>query len=173
MSEETYNVEAILAERYNRRQRRKEWKVKWEGWGMKDCTWEPIENLETNLVWLEWKATKRKESVSIKGSKRKRKEKTESRKKKKIVYDSDSDSDSDFNGDTFAEKRISIPCEKNGTSDKTKAPSRADVYGLHRWIWTFEFYPSFRKHGRYRFQRDQNRPRANERAPITSSGRDF
>lgn len=80
-----YNVEAILSERYNRRTQQREWKVKWEGWDdPKDCTWEPLENLKTNLVWLEWKAQKRKERNSVKVSKRKRKETTDPRKKKKI-----------------------------------------------------------------------------------------
>lgn len=90
---------------------------------MKDCTWEPIENLETNLVWLEWKATKRKESVSIKGSKRKRKEKTGSRKKKKIVYDSNSDSDSDFTATPLRKREYPSRAKKTEPVTKRKLPA--------------------------------------------------
>lgn len=52
--EEEYIVEAILKRRYNEMQKRYEWKVKWEGWDMGNCTWEPIENLEHNTVFLSY-----------------------------------------------------------------------------------------------------------------------
>lgn len=41
---ETYIVEKILAKKKINGVNK--YKIKWEGWDMKDCTWEPIEHLE-------------------------------------------------------------------------------------------------------------------------------
>merc|ERR1712196_650574 len=54
MGDEEYIVEAILNRRYNEIKKRYEWRVKWEGWDMDNCTWEPIENLEHNTVFLSY-----------------------------------------------------------------------------------------------------------------------
>lgn len=42
--EEVFEVEAILDYRVN--EGKEEFKVKWKGFSMKDCTWEPSINLE-------------------------------------------------------------------------------------------------------------------------------
>ena len=44
MSDKLYNVEKILERRINNG--RIEYKIKWEGYAMAECTWEPIVNLE-------------------------------------------------------------------------------------------------------------------------------
>ena len=46
MSEgEFYNIEKILDKRINNG--KVEYKIKWEGYSMSECTWEPMKNLET------------------------------------------------------------------------------------------------------------------------------
>jgi hypothetical protein len=44
-SHEEWEAEEIIAERYNKRRKRKEWLVKWKGFGAEQNTWEPAENL--------------------------------------------------------------------------------------------------------------------------------
>lgn len=48
--EDYYQVEKIL----DKKKYKGVWKykVKWEGWSMNDCTWEPIENLEGQAMFL-------------------------------------------------------------------------------------------------------------------------
>jgi hypothetical protein len=46
--EEEYVVEEIVAERENKRRRRPEYLVKWEGYPREDMTWEPADNLKDN-----------------------------------------------------------------------------------------------------------------------------
>jgi hypothetical protein len=48
-----YEVEAILAKRYNKRKRRDEWRVKWKGYGPEQNTWEPQDHLQNALTRLE------------------------------------------------------------------------------------------------------------------------
>jgi hypothetical protein len=43
---EEYEVEEILRSRLNKRSKRKEWLVKWKGYGAEHNTWEPIAHLE-------------------------------------------------------------------------------------------------------------------------------
>ena len=43
-----HKVERILEERYNKKRKRKEWLVKWDGFSTKEATWEPFENLDGN-----------------------------------------------------------------------------------------------------------------------------
>jgi len=45
---EVHKVERILEERYNKKRKRKEWLVKWDGFSRKEATWEPFENLDGN-----------------------------------------------------------------------------------------------------------------------------
>ena len=45
MEEQLYNIEKILERR--RANGRIEYKIKWEGYPMSQCTWEPLKNLET------------------------------------------------------------------------------------------------------------------------------
>ena len=45
MSEQLYNIEKILERR--KVNGRTEYKIKWEGYPMSQCTWEPFSNLET------------------------------------------------------------------------------------------------------------------------------
>jgi len=45
---EVHKVERILEERYNKKRKRKEWLVKWDGFSTKEATWEPFENLDGN-----------------------------------------------------------------------------------------------------------------------------
>jgi len=76
---EEYYVEDILADRFNKRLNRREWQVKWEGWEVEDCTWEPLENLENNVVFQAWcQKHNRKDN-----RKRKREPSEEPRKKPK------------------------------------------------------------------------------------------
>ena len=42
---EFYNIEKIIGRRMSKG--KLEYKIKWEGYSMDECTWEPIENLET------------------------------------------------------------------------------------------------------------------------------
>jgi len=41
-----YEVESIVAKRYNKRRKRHEWLVKWKNWGIEHNTWHPREDLE-------------------------------------------------------------------------------------------------------------------------------
>jgi len=52
---ELYSVEKILKQRYNKKTRRKEWLVKWQGFGMKEATWEPQQNLRANVTFDEFR----------------------------------------------------------------------------------------------------------------------
>ena len=45
LQEEYYNIEKILARR--KQNGRLEYKIKWEGYPISECTWEPLKNLET------------------------------------------------------------------------------------------------------------------------------
>jgi len=77
---EEYYVEEILEDRWNKARNRREWKVKWEGWSVNDCTWEPLENLENNVVFQAWC---QKSSTDPRNRKRKRESSDEQRKKQK------------------------------------------------------------------------------------------
>lgn len=48
VGEEEFVVEAVLAERYNKKKKVKEYLLKWKGYSDADNTWEP----ETNLVQI-------------------------------------------------------------------------------------------------------------------------
>ena len=46
-----YNIEKILDRRKNKN--RLEYKIKWEGYPLSQCTWEPLENLQTCMELVE------------------------------------------------------------------------------------------------------------------------
>lgn len=74
--EEEYFVESLLADRYNQKLKRHEWKVKWEGWPIDTATWEPLAHLANNLVFLDYEEKKKRQSqnqVKLQPKKRKRK----------------------------------------------------------------------------------------------------
>jgi len=52
-NDEEYEVEAILAKRYNCRKKRHEWYVKWKGYGPQDNSWEPKDNLHNAIELLD------------------------------------------------------------------------------------------------------------------------
>jgi hypothetical protein len=51
--EEVFEVEAILAKRYNKRRKRHEWRIKWKGYGIEQTTWEPMEHLRNSQTLLD------------------------------------------------------------------------------------------------------------------------
>ena len=51
--EEVFEVEAILAKRYNKRRKRHEWRIKWKGYGPEQTTWEPIEHLRNSQTLVD------------------------------------------------------------------------------------------------------------------------
>ena len=54
-----YQVERILAERYNSKKMRKEYLLKWENFGDEENTWEPEENLECDQLIKEFQSKKK------------------------------------------------------------------------------------------------------------------
>ena len=101
MSEgEFYNIEKILDRR--KVHGKYEYKIKWEGYSMNECTWEPMKNLESAKELVEEynrshpisngqkaskKEQKKKDSTSFINKKQKRKEEKEEIKDEKIEKD--------------------------------------------------------------------------------------
>jgi hypothetical protein len=52
-SHEEWEVEDILRSRVTGRNKRKEWRVKWKGFGSEHNTWEPLENLSNTMEKIE------------------------------------------------------------------------------------------------------------------------
>ena len=47
-------MEGIIDERFNEDLNRKEWLVLWVGFSKKDATWEPLESLINNEVFIQY-----------------------------------------------------------------------------------------------------------------------
>lgn len=51
--ESEYEVEEIIAKRFNKSKKIYEYKIKWAGYSMNQCTWEPLENLNNVLIMVQ------------------------------------------------------------------------------------------------------------------------
>ncbi|KAF2006186.1 hypothetical protein P154DRAFT_529874 [Amniculicola lignicola CBS 123094] len=56
---DTYNVEAIISEGEPHQRGQKKYLVKWEGFPMDDCTWEPPEHFDSPLILEHWSDKKK------------------------------------------------------------------------------------------------------------------
>ncbi len=77
MEEQFYNIEKILERR--RANGRIEYKIKWEGYPMSQCTWEPLKNLETAKDLVD-------EFERLHPLPSQQKNKNDAKKKRKIIY---------------------------------------------------------------------------------------
>jgi len=67
---ELWIIEQILDKKWYSKEQCYKYKVKWKGWPMSDCTWEPIENLETveDLVQefdMEWEQNRKNKKGTL------------------------------------------------------------------------------------------------------------
>jgi hypothetical protein len=58
-TKDVYEVAKVLNDRYNRKQRRREWLIRWRGYGEADDTWEPREHIHNTKTITDYDKKKK------------------------------------------------------------------------------------------------------------------